>query len=303
VNRGRSPESAFAEGEAAEILPATRQGGGIYRRLSETKDRALQAGALMRLARVLRGSGQTEAAKTVYERLSQIDGVRVAGAPAALVARHALCDLLRDPADGRRLQEDLLAGAWALRRGQFEFYWDEATRLSGREERLGDRIGLAEAAAVAWSEWKRTASTRGQRTIWVEENPWFTMWRSAVGRQAVLIQRPERSCGARRELDADCTLLDDEGRVVAGGKRAGDAVVRMATESQLPWSLYVARSQDRGDGTPEVRQRFMRLVIGTVVAFLLAGTYFVARAIRREIAVSRLQSDSSPPCPTSSARH
>ena len=39
------------------------------------------------------------------------------------------------------------------------------------------------------------------------------------------------------------------------------------------------------------RQRFMLLGLGTVVVFLIAGTYFVARAIRHEIAVSRLQSD------------
>jgi signal transduction histidine kinase len=288
-----APESAFAEGEAAEILhQQLDKAAGIYRRLSETKDRALQAGALMRLARVLRRSGQTEAASIVYERLSRIDGVRVAGAPAALVARHALCDLSRDSADAMRLQEDLLAGLWALTRGQFEFYWEEATRLSGHEERLGERTGLTEAAAVAWSEWKRTASMRGQRTIWVDGRPWFTIWRSALGRQAVLIQRPESILQALPvERDAACTLLDEEGRVVAGRKGVGDAVVRMATESQLPWSLYVTGSQGLGGKTTTARQRLMLLGLGTVVVFLMAGTYFVARAIRHEIAVSRLQSD------------
>ena len=288
-----APESAFAEGEAAEIQhQQLEKATGIYRRLSETKDRALQAGALMRLARVLRRSGQTEAARTVYERLSRIDGVRVAGAPAALVARHALCDLSRNPADGTRLQEDLLAGLWPLRRGQFEFYWEEATRFSGHEQRLGERAGLAEAAAVAWSEWKRTASTRGQRTIWVDGSPWFTIWRSAGERQTVLIRRPESILQALPvELDAACTLLDEDGRVVAGPRRLGDAVVRMATETQLPWSLHVTRGQGPRDKTMTARQRLMLLGLGTVVVFLIAGTYFVARAIRHEIAVSRLQSD------------
>jgi len=288
-----APESAFAEGEAAEILhQQLDKAAGIYRRLSETKDRAVQAGALMRLARVLRRSGQTEAASTVYERLSRIDGVRVAGAPAALVARHALCDLSRDSAGAMQLQEDLLAGLWTLTRGQFEFYWEEATRLSGHEGRLGERAGLAEAAAVAWSEWKGTASTRGHRTIWADGRPWFTIWRSAAGRQAVLIQRPESILQALPTgLDAACTLLDEEGRVVAGRKGVGDAVVRMATEGQLPWSLYVAGSQGPADRTMTARQRLMLLGLGTVVVFLIAGTYFVACAIRREIAVSRLQSD------------
>jgi two-component system phosphate regulon sensor histidine kinase PhoR len=286
-------EGAFAEGEAAELRrQQLDKAAGIYQRLSDTQDRALQAGALMRLARVLRKSGRSEAASRVYERLSLIDGVRVAGAPAELVARHALCDLSRDSADGMRLQKDLLAGRWSLTRGQFEFYWAEAVRLSGHDESLGDRIGLADAAGVAWSEWKRTTSPRGERTMWAGGRPWFAIWRAASGRQAVLIQRPEVILQTLPvELDALCALLDEGGRVVAGQKSEGGAVMRMATDSQLPWSLYVTGSQASSDETMTARQRFMLLGIGTVVAFLLAGTYFAARAIRREAAVSRLQSD------------
>jgi signal transduction histidine kinase len=290
---GEAPESAFAEGEAAEILyQQPDEAAGIYRRLSETKDRALQAGALMRLARVLRRSGHTDAARAVYERLSQIEGVRVAGVPATLVARHALCELSRDPADAGRLEEDLRAGRWPLTRGQFEFYWEEAARLSGHEEGPGERAGRTEAAAVAWSEWKRTASTRGQRTVWVGGRPWFATWRSTVDHQVLLVQRLDSILEALPvELGAVCTLLDEEGRVVAGQKRVGPTVVRMATETQLPWSLRVTASQGPGSGTTSARQRLMLLGLGTVVAFLVAGTYFVARAIRHEVAVSRLQSD------------
>jgi signal transduction histidine kinase len=68
-------------------------------------------------------------------------------------------------------------------------------------------------------------------------------------------------------------------------------VVRLATETQLPWSLYVTGSRSPSGETTTARQRLMLLGLGTVVIFLIAGTYFVARAIRHEIAVSRLQSD------------
>jgi len=124
-----APASAFAEGEAAEIQhQQLDRAAAIYRRMSETKDRALQAGALMRLARVLRRSGQTEEARAAYQRLSRLEGVRAAGAPADLVARHALCDLSCDSAERMRLHQDLLAGRWALTRGQFEFYWADSVR-------------------------------------------------------------------------------------------------------------------------------------------------------------------------------
>jgi signal transduction histidine kinase/predicted negative regulator of RcsB-dependent stress response len=292
-HEAEAPEGAFAEGETAEIREQQLdRAAGIYRRLSGSKDRALHAGALMRLARVLRKRGEIEAARTVYERLSRVDGVRVAGAPAELVARHALSDLSRDSTDGMRLQQDLLAGRWALTRGQFEFYWAEAIRLSGHEEALGERTGLTEAAAGAWSEWKRTSSLTGQRTMWIDGRPWFAIWRAASGRQAVLIQRPESILQTLPvELGAVSALVDDEGRIVAGRKPVASAVVRIATESQLPWSLYVTGSQSPRDAGLTARQRFMRLGIGTVVVFLVVGTYFVGRAIRREIAVSKLQSD------------
>ena len=292
-NGPEASASAFAEGEAAEIQQQQLdRAAAIFRRLSDTKDRALQAGALMRLARVLRKSDQTDAARAVYERLSRVDGVRVAGAPAELVARHALGDLSRDPADGLRLQKALLAGRWTLTRGQFEFYSAEAIRLSGHEEDLGERTGVTEASAVAWSGWKRTPSPRGQQTMWIEGQPWFMIWRGASGRQAVLVQRPESILKSLPvERDAVCALADEEGRVVAGQKPVGITVVRTAAEGQLPWSLYVTATVGSSDLAMTARQRFMLLGIGAVVVFLIAGAYFVARAIRREIAVSRLQTD------------
>jgi signal transduction histidine kinase len=288
-----APERAFAEGEAAEIRDQQLdRAAATYRRLSEATDHALQAGALMRLARVLRRDGQAQAAAVVYEHLSRLEGVRVAGAPADLVARHALCDLALDSAAAMLLQQDLLAGRWALTRGQFEFYRAESIRLSAREEPLGDKAGLAEAVALAWSEWTRTPSARGQRTVWVDGSPWFTIWRTASDRQAVLVERPDAILQtATAESGAACALLDEQGQVVAGRKGVGGAVVRMAAESQLPWSLSVTWSGAAGDETMVARRRFLLVVIGTVVAFLIAGTTFAARAIRHEAAVSRLQSD------------
>ena len=38
------------------------------------------------------------------------------------------------------------------------------------------------------------------------------------------------------------------------------------------------------------RQRFLLLVTGVTVFFLIAGAYFIARAIRGDLAVARLQS-------------
>jgi signal transduction histidine kinase len=59
----------------------------------------------------------------------------------------------------------------------------------------------------------------------------------------------------------------------------------------LPWTLYVSGAPNPpGTGLPE-SQRYLLLAMGVMVLFLIAGTYFIARAIRREMEVSRMQSD------------
>ena len=73
--------------------------------------------------------------------------------------------------------------------------------------------------------------------------------------------------------------------------RTERAAIRPAAESQLPWTLYVSGAPNPpGTGLPE-SQRFLLLGMGVMVLFLIAGTYFIARAIRREMEVSRMQSD------------
>jgi signal transduction histidine kinase len=83
-----------------------------------------------------------------------------------------------------------------------------------------------------------------------------------------------------------------EGRVVSGRRdRTDRAAIRPAAESQLPWTLYVSGAPNPpGTGLPE-SQRFLLLGMGVMVLFLIAGTYFIARAVRREMEVSRMQSD------------
>jgi signal transduction histidine kinase len=288
-----APAWAFGEGEAAEVRERQmEEAAGIYQRLTTSADRAVRAGALMRLARVQRHLRRTDAASASYQRLSRLEGVRVAGTPADLVARHALCDLSRDAACGTQLQQDLLAGRWSVTRGQFEFYRAEAIRMAGHEEALGDAPAYTEAASAVWSEWSRTPDARGQRTVWVGNEPWLTIWRGAPDRQAVLIQRPEAILRALpAEPGAAFALLDEQGRVITGGKPPGDAVVRLAADSQLPWSLAVTRTGASPDDASAARKRLLLLILGMVVVFLVAGTYLIARAIRREAAVARLQSE------------
>jgi len=238
---------------------------------------------------VLRRAGHIEESRAAYEGLAATGAARVAGAPAELVALHALAELTGQQDEAVRLREGLLRAKWRLTRGQFEFYWAEAAHLSGHPEPPpAEQVALAEAAALVWQERKRDLSARREETVWILGMPLFLMWRG----DSVLVTHPDSLLKPVLMKEELFCALDSEGRVIAGRKApGGHAVVRTAAETHLPWTLYVT-------GTPAVdragfltRQRFLVLGIAVMVLFLMLGTYFIARAIRREMQVARMQSD------------
>ena len=286
----QAPQADFAEAEGFEFAQSQPDKAlEWYRRLAESRSAATRAGALLREARVLRNLGRNDESRAVYLRLAGIPGVRVAGVAAELVGRDAASELSNERAQAEALRQDLLRGRWHLTRGQFEFYWGEATRLAGREEPPPvDGVALAEAAAQVWDERKRDPGPRGQQTLWAAGHPFLVIWRGGPERRAVLVARPEsflKQAGGGDEFL--CAAVDAEGRTIAGRKAAGHAAIRTAAD----WTLSVTAAQPVTEAGVLARQRFLLLGIAVMVSFLILGTYFIARAIRRESEVSRMQSD------------
>jgi nitrogen-specific signal transduction histidine kinase len=302
ASQPEAPAAAFAEGEHLEFQDNdARKAAEVYRRMSVAPDAALRAGALLRLARVYRRSGDFRAAEA-YSALSATLGAKVAGVAAELVALQALAELSARRDIGGRLLEGLRAARWQLTRGQFEYYWGEAARWVGeRAAPPPEAVALADTVGQIWNERDRENGARGQRTVWVDGFPFLLIWRETGGtpgvRRAVFIARPETIL--KQVLAGDPVVIaatDSEGRVVAGRKGSvssglGRAVVRTAAESQLPWTIYVAAGAGSSDPGTEARRRFLMLATTIMVLFLIVGTYFVARAIRREAEVARMQSE------------
>ena len=297
-----APAAAFSEGERLEFQENDpHKAADWYQRAANSSDAALRAGALLRLARVWRKANDGRAAEA-YTELGGIAGADVAGVAADLVSRDALAELSARREDAARLLDDLRAARWQLTRGEFEFYWGEAARLARTHSTPPpEAVALADAAAQVWDERGRESGARGQSTVWVDGYPFLLIWRETGRtpgvRRTVLIARPETFL--KQVFGSDPVVVaatDNEGRVVAGrklsaGSGVGRAVVRTAAESQLPWTIYVAAGAGASDPGTQARRRFLILATVIMVLFLIAGTYFVARAIRRESEVSRMQSE------------
>lgn len=286
--------NVFAEGETMEFQQKLPDRAiEAYRKLAASGSPQIRAGALIRLARVLRKVHREQEARSVYQQLIGASA-NVGGVPAGLIARNELCELRDDKNCATQLRQDLLHARWPITRSQFAYYWTEASRVAGEFAAPSSAASdLAEAVQQGWSAIRGAQSPRGQTTVWVDDHPWFVIWRGVPSHRAALVIRPE---SLLKPLlgggDVFVTAVDGEGRVVAGRwNGTAHAVVRTPAETQLPWTLYMTSAQGLSATGIIARQRFLLLAMAVMVLFLIAGAYFIARAIRGDLAVARMQSD------------
>ncbi len=312
------PASVFAAGEALEFQQKDPRGAiAAFRELSRSKDPAIRAGALLRIGRNLRKVQQPKAALDVYDELEQLGVTPIGGLPAELLARHARCVLLDELKRTTQVREeagelyaDLHNARWHIARGAYRFYAQEARRWYSPDAELQtrERDALATAAAVEllWEEWQRIHLGEGlsgsRRSLWIFDRPRLLVWQTTSDRLIALVAGPgyveKQWLSALQPLmdrqRVQLALTDAEGHSVFTQFSATPSrqAVRSAAETKLPWTLHVASGDSKSELTQQGNRRRMLLLAFTLVAtFVLVGSYFIARAVTRELEVARLQSD------------
>ena len=356
------PPDTFAEGEVLEFR--TRQFDraiAVFRRQADSADELVRAGALLRLARVYRKGGRSQEALATYDELIVLGDTSVQGLPAELLARHAKCALLAiqsRPVDldreARQLRDRLLSGRWAIDRGAFLHYTEEAETFlrsaDGRDEVRGTggagadgghdapderrrREALARASGLEliWQAWRRPSSgdtpadgfgteAGGSISRTLEGTEMLLLWRATGDTMVGLVGGPglmSQELMARLE-----PLLARQTAVVLVGDEAGETLARVGVpaefgstvfepqhagsgladspprgrrtraETGLPWALEIVSADPSGDQARVAGQPRLLLTVSTLVVILVvAATYFSSRAVARELAVARLQSE------------
>ncbi len=314
-------EKVFAAGEAMELQRNDPAGASaVYRELARSSDAGTRAGALLRLARSLRKSGRPDETLATYSELTALGMVTIRGLPVDLLARQARCSLLEEmdrvpemSREARALYSDLRNGRWKLTRATFRFHSDEARKRfqPDRGPEAGQakeraRLALAEAVESVWDEWQKLrmgeGDPSGRRGLRVGSKFVSLFWRSQPDRLSALVAGSEfvasRALGWVRPLalrqGMKLMLADTEGGAIAGTAQGpwGREVVLNPAETHLPWTLHVA-SLDPVADVAEIaaRRRILLAVFAVMIAVVLAGGYFLARAITRELEAARLKSD------------
>jgi signal transduction histidine kinase len=300
-----APAATFADGETLEFRDRDyRRAADWFRRLARSSSAPVRAGALIRLARNLRRSGAFDEALATYGRIQPSDAA-VGGVPADLLARWARCELLAELGrttelqdEARLLARDVLAGRWRLDRTQFQIHLADAQRWSGRPEGPAP-AAIALASSVEWlyGRWRRTSpgeafSGRTARTV--DDVTTTVLWQGTGDRAAVFVAGPgylESQWMAKLE-----PLQDRHGvRTVLGEPperlSSTSARPRAAAETGLPWTVLVDGTASAATNRFAGRRTVWLAGLGIIALLVVTGTYVVVRAVSRELAVARLQSD------------
>ncbi len=305
------PSQAFAEAEVLEFGSRdTTAAMAALRRLADSHDSAIRAGALLRLARTLRTSGHQDEALTVYEQMARMGVVPVEAGPAELVARRAHSEVLR--ALGRRneaeieataLLADLGGGRWKLDRSTFEFHVRAlASGIGKSDPHQARRLALAAGVSMLWERYRglggRDDVSEGQESVWIDGCPVLLQWKGTGAAMSGVVA----GCGWLESLkptlfapaEVAITLTDSAGHVALGSPapRLAPVAVRTAADTGLPWTVKVAAIDAAFESGRASTRRLMFLAGLGILALLVAGGGTVVwRATARELAVAELQSD------------
>jgi signal transduction histidine kinase len=286
-----SVTTAFASIETAEFAASSpAMVADRYRVLATQPDATVRAGALLRLGRVLRKAHDFAAAAAAYEQLAALGGVRTDDLPAELAGLEgqratylARNDSERERRVAAQIAKGLDEGRWLMTRGMAEFY-----RGDGEGQRPDSWL-LADVVDDVWRGADGHLSARGQRVAETAAGPVLVLWRSNGDRTALL------AAFAHAFLDVPSPgvtwrLEDPEGRAIAGGAaRPSRSVARIIGNAEYPWTLHVGGASPNAGAAGN--RRLLLAMLAAVLVFVWGATYVMARAIRREAAVARLQSD------------
>lgn len=292
------PEGPFAEAESIEFarqdLPeALRR----YASLAGAQDPALRSSALLRQSRVLRKLGRGEEALAANHRLGEISGVAFNGMPADLLARRNRCAILASlnrstelASEAGRIRNDLLAGRWTLDQASYEHVAGQlGSWLGAPVTPRPERAALAEAAAWLHRRW--TAVPPGEfpaggahalPTVLV-------VWHASRDGVNALLAGPDF---VKTRLLEKAAAAVHPVRLQAGAAKpaGGPRVQRSAAESGLPWPLAFEPDPNEPLQDP-TRSRLLQTGFVLLLLLIAAGSYLIWRAVSRELAVARLQSD------------
>lgn len=303
------PAPLFAQAEMLEFRKSDYPSAiAALQDLVRSGTPTIRASALMRIARVYRKQGHWKEALVAYEKMMALDGAKLEALPAELVARQARMRVYEErKMDGPARQEAaalnslLEARQWRLNRGAYEFFSNETRRILGSAAgpaACDATFALTATVESLYELWQVDQERAGRRLFQTADGGNLALWRATGDTRVALVTGPKwldaslREVLAKREMSL--SLTDGEGHTLLGDPLAASPArqsIRLASVTQLPWNVHVVSSNLPAERSLDLRGRLLATGLGIITLLVLAGSYLITRAVTRELAVSRLQSD------------
>jgi len=315
---GREASSRpFEEAERAEFLD---QDYGrvinILRPFYKSDDPATRAGAQLRLARNLRKAGRLEVALDIYKELAEYynHGILISGVPADLVARRARCVLMEELDRREKLQQeaqslldDLKGRHWYLDRASYLYYSSQAAQWLDKEpEPDTGQQALADAVIWLWQNRQDIGNVEqgssGRRSFRIHGTSVTVLWRVSNNRLAAVVAGP----GYQQSQWFDPLFKSPDFSGVRVGLNGSDdtliygnkpmngisASTRLSSVTGLPWDIALVNADLEANLSQFAqRRRLMIMGLGMLALLVIAASYLIGRAVSRELAAARLQSN------------
>jgi len=310
---GPPPQAASDALRRAEVVEFQKNdpltAAAMFRDAARSRDPSQRGAALVRLGRSLRKAGHIREALDTYSELAALGSTPVSGLPAELLAREARCSALEASGqpdalrgEAAALLRDLEAGRWRLTRSAYEYRVDEARRWTGdgaTSEPQPEATALSVVVENLVGQWlDRPEASSGRDAYLADSQPVLASWRATEDRLAATVAGPRYLTSLWAEAVAGpgihLALTDSEGQTVFGRlpQPSARVAVRTAAITKLPWTLHVVGTDlmDVASGVA-ARRRLLLTGLSILTVLLVVGSYAIVRAMTRELAVARQQSD------------
>jgi len=312
-----APASLFAEAEKSEFVDhdydrAVRD----LLPFSKAGDLAVRAAAQLRLARNLRKAGDLSSALKIYDEMARSSehGVSLSGVPADLAARRARCLLLEElgrraelQQEAQSIQDDLRRRRWRLDRAAYLYYRGQAARwLSQKAESDAEQQALADGVIWLWENRQAVAGAEqgssGRRSLRLHGASVTVLWRQSNEQLAALVAGPGYQQShwfdpvlGRADFGGVRVCLRDSGMALVYGNEPATGIpvtTRLASATGLPWDISLFNADPEAVLSQFAqRRRLMMMGLAMLALLVIAASYLIGRAVSRELAAARLQSD------------
>jgi len=305
------PAEQFQELESQEFHepPNFDKALEISRNLAASNHAPIRAGALLHQARILRKMGRVKEALTAFSELARISSVSINGEPADLAARRTRCAILEQQSRTQELRQeagsiaaDLRTGKWRLDREALLYVAGKLDAWLGtKNEPTDEDFALAAAADWLYEKWFARAANQAisseSQLLNGSDVPVTVMWSFGSGNDAALIGGPRFleshwMAELQKAVYPQMVYLAGTGVAPPADVQKLQTVQRTDAATGLPWTLIVTGAPGQQE-PPEFVERRRNLFVGLTLLLILtiAGSYFVWRAVNRELTAARLQSD------------